>query len=89
MKGYDRALTSLLYSYAFARSVSGIRMTYGHLSFYASHFTYLCHPASWMSQRGYYGHSHEHATHGDAYYYWIESDYYYGIDICVNLYPLF
>ena len=36
MKGYERALTSLLYSYAFAQSVSGARMTYDHLGFYAS-----------------------------------------------------
>ena len=64
-------------------------MTYGHLSFYASHFTYLCHSTSWMSQGGYYGHSHGYAAHGDAYDHQIESDYYHGINICVNPYSLF
>ena len=89
MKGYKRALTSPLYSYMFVPSMSGVGMTYGHLDFYASHFAYLYHLTSWMSQRGYHNHSHGHNTHGDACGYWIQSDYYYGIDALVNPYPLF
>ena len=58
--------------------MSGIWMTYGHLSSYASHFAYLCHSMSWTSWRGYYNHHHGHATHGDICGYWIESDYYLG-----------
>ena len=88
MKGYERALTSPLYSYAFAQSVSGAGMTYGYLSFYASYLTYLYHSMSLASQRGYHGHGHVHDAHGDACGYRTESDYY-GIDTCVDPYSLF
>ena len=81
MKGYERVLTSPLYSYTFARSVSGAGKTYGHLGFCASHLVYLYHLSSLTSQRGYHGHGHGHDAHGD--------DYYYGMDACVNPYPLF
>ena len=89
MKGYEKALTSALYSYAFAQSVSGARMTYGHLSFYASHLTCLYHSLSLISQRDYHGHGHGHNAHGDACGYRTGSDYYYGINACVDPYPLF
>ena len=89
MKGYERVLTSPLYSYMFTQSVSGIRMTYGHLGFYASHFTCLYHSTSLTGQRGYHGHSHGHDDHGDTCGYWTESDYNYGIDTWVDPYPLF
>ena len=73
----------------FAQSVSGTGKTYGHRGFYASHLVYLYHSSSLTSQRGYHGHGHGHDAHGDACGYRTESDYYYGIDACVNPYPLF
>ena len=89
MKGYEWALTSPLYSYTFVWSVSGTEVTYGHLSFYASHLAYLYHSSSLTSQRGYYSHCHVHDAHGDACVYPTGSDYYYGIDACVDPYPMF
>ena len=84
-----RELTSPLYSYMFVWRVIGVRMTYGHLGFYASHFSCLYHSMSWTSQRGYHGHGHGHDTHGDACGYRTGSDYYYGINTCVDPYPVF
>ena len=34
-------------------------------------------------------HSHGYTTHSDTYGYWIKSNYYYRIDICVDPYILF